>query len=56
MQFPGNTWKQRLDVKAPSVKGLYFVGDMVKGMGGGADLAAHSGLLCSEKILKMALK
>lgn len=55
MQFPGNTWKQRLDVKAPSLEGLYFVGDMVRGMGGGTDMAAHSGILCAEKILKTKL-
>jgi len=55
MQFPGNSWKQRLDVKAPSIGGLYFTGDMIKGMGNGTDLAAHSGILCAERILKTNL-
>lgn len=55
MQFPGNSWRQRLDVKAPAVEGLYFVGDMVRGWGGGTDLAAHSGILCAERILGIRL-
>lgn len=55
MQFPGNSWKQRLDVKAPSVDGLYFAGDMIKGMGCGTDLCAHTGILCAERILKTKL-
>ncbi|MFC1822030.1 phytoene desaturase family protein [Thermodesulfobacteriota bacterium] len=52
MQFPGNSWRQRLDVKSPAVEGLNFVGDMMRGWGGGTDLAAHSGILCAERILR----
>lgn len=52
MKFPGNSWRQRLDVKAPGVEGLYFVGDMVQGWGTGTDTAACSGILCASKILK----
>ncbi len=54
MQFPGNSWRQRVDVKAPAVDGLYFVGDMVLGWGQATDLATHSGILCAERILKTA--
>lgn len=56
MKFPGNSGNQRVDVEAPSVKGLYFAGDMVKGWGVGTDSAACSGVLCSERILETKLK
>lgn len=52
MKFPGNTWKQRLDVKAPCVDGLYLVGDTVRGWGLGSDCAVSSAILCAERILK----
>lgn len=54
LQFPGNTWRQRLDLKAPSVEGLYCVGDMARGWSVASEVAAHSGILCAEKILKTA--
>ncbi len=52
MKFPGNSWKQRLDIKAPGVNGLYLVGDTVRGWGVGADSAVSSAILCAERILK----
>lgn len=51
-KFPGNAWRQRIDVQAPNVKGLYFVGDTVRGWGVAMDTAACSAILCTEKILK----
>ncbi len=52
MNFPGNSGKQRLDIKAPGVDGLYFAGDTVRGWGVGCDGAVHSAILCAERILK----
>ena len=52
MKFPGNSWKQRVDIKAPSVDGLYLVGDTVKGWGVASEVAVHSAILCAERILK----
>jgi len=52
MKFPGNAWRQRIDVKAPNIQGLYFVGDTVRGWGVAMDTAASSAILCAEKILK----
>jgi hypothetical protein len=51
MRFPGNSWRQRIDVKAPGLEGLYFVGDMVRGWGMATDLCTSSGILCAESIL-----
>lgn len=54
-KFPGNAWRQRIDVQAPNVKGLYFVGDTVRGWGVAMDTCASSAILCAEKILKKSL-
>jgi Phytoene dehydrogenase and related proteins len=50
MKFPGNTWMLRVDVKAPHIQGLYFVGDTVRGWGVAMDSAACSALLAVEAI------
>lgn len=55
MRYPGNSWKHRLDVKAPNVSGLYFVGDSVRCWGVGMDGAVCSGIICAEKILGQKL-
>lgn len=55
MKFPGNAWKQRIDVKAPDIDGLYFVGDSVRGWGTGMDGVVCSSILCAERILKQKL-
>ncbi|MDX9786256.1 MAG: FAD-dependent oxidoreductase [Desulfobacterales bacterium] len=55
MAFPGNAWKQRLDVRAPNVAGLYNVGDTVRGWGVAMDTAVSSAVLCAQKILKTKL-
>ena len=52
MKFPGNSWKQRLDIKAPGVNGLYLVGDTVRHWSAGTDGAVHSAILCAGRILK----
>lgn len=52
MKIPGNTWKSRIDVKAPNIDGLYFVGDTVRGWGIAMDSAVCSAIICAEKILK----
>lgn len=55
LKFPGNSWKQRLDIKAPGVDGLYLVGDTVRGWGVASDSAVSSAILCAERILKTKL-
>ena len=52
MKFPGNAWKQRIDVKAPNVGGLYLVGDTVRGWGVAMDGAVCSAILAAQRILK----
>lgn len=55
MKIPGNSWRQRLDVKAPGVQGLYFANDNVRGWGVGMDSAACSGILAAQRITKKDL-
>jgi prolycopene isomerase len=38
------------DVKAPSIEGLYFTGDTVRGWGCAADAAVHAALLCATAV------
>lgn len=52
LKFPGNAWKQRLDVKAPNVDGLYFVGDTVRMWSTAMDGSVCSAILAAERILK----
>jgi phytoene dehydrogenase-like protein len=49
---PGLVWKHKMphEVK-DQVKGLFFVGDSTISYGIGTDSAAHSALLCHEKVL-----
>jgi protoporphyrinogen oxidase len=49
---PGLVWKDKMphEVK-DQVKGLFFVGDSTVSYGIGTDSAAHSALLCYEKVL-----
>ncbi|MGV8057352.1 MAG: phytoene desaturase family protein [Smithellaceae bacterium] len=54
-KFPGNAWRQRVDVMAPNVEGLYFVGDSVRGWGAAMDGVVCSSILCAERILKNKL-
>jgi phytoene dehydrogenase-like protein len=41
----------RPDVIAPSIKGLYFVGDSIEGDGVGGDIATGTGMKCADLIL-----
>ena len=52
LKEPGLVWKHKVphEVK-DQVKGLFFVGDSTVSYGIGTDSAAHSALLCYEKVL-----
>ncbi|MGV8057835.1 MAG: phytoene desaturase family protein [Smithellaceae bacterium] len=55
LKYPGNAWRQRIDVEAPMVKNLYFANDNVRGWGVGMDSASCSGILAAQRITKKDL-
>lgn len=48
---PGLVWKQKMPHEVPEIEGLFFVGDSTVSYGIGTDSAAHSALLCYNKIV-----
>ncbi|WXG39591.1 MAG: NAD(P)/FAD-dependent oxidoreductase [Candidatus Freyarchaeum deiterrae] len=49
---PGMVGKNKPDVKAPSIQGLYFAGDTYRGRGVGMNSAAESAMKCVERIIR----
>lgn len=47
---PAQAWDGMLDPACPGVKGLYFVGDVVRNYGGFMDGVAYGALLCADAI------
>jgi len=49
---PGYTGDFRPDVFCPDVKGLFFVGDMIRGGGNGTSAAVDSALRCASHVIE----